>query len=101
MIWNLMPYSLYLWLPAIPLNFILAPVRISTLWIETSWNLFYIAHSALAQMLAPYYFVCFVITLSVAMDQRDIYSHNNPDPTELLFNLLGWEGMPEVTGPTY
>ena len=101
MIWNLLPLKIYFWLPGIFLNFFLAPIRIQTLWIEMAWNFFYLAHSALASILTPYYGACFVITLSMAMDQRDLYSHNNPDPTELLFDFMGWEGMAEVTGPTY
>ena len=91
MIWNLMPISGLLAVPGFFLNMIMGPTRFLTLWIEIAWNFFYIAHNAMSMLMTPYYVVCFIITASIAMDQRDIYSQNNkPDASELLFEFMGW-----------
>ena len=102
MIWNLFPIKIVFWLPAIPLNFIFAPFRVETLWIELAWNAYWVASLVGQNFLAPYYFVCLLYTIVVAMDQRDIYAQNNEveDLSAQLFKYMEWEPMPEFTGLT-
>ena len=102
MIWNLFPIKFIFWLPAIPLNALFAPFRIWTSWIEASWNAYWWASLIGQVYLTPYYFICLIYTISVAMDQRDIYAQNNEvdDLSTVLFKYMEWEPMAEVTHAT-
>ena len=102
MIWNLYPLAPILAVPGTVLNIVFWPFRLATLWIEYAWNIFYVLHNLVAFMMWPYYLVAFIGTISLAMDQRDMYAQNNPpDMSVLLFDFMGWEPMAEVLGPTY
>ena len=87
MLWNTFPAIFFFNFWTIPLNFAFWPIRLQTLWITTIWNVFFFTFLFVeSQMTTFYYPIALFYTVSLAMDQRDIYIINNPDYTGELFS---------------
>ena len=86
MIWNTFPAIFVFGLTVLPLNITFWPIWLETSWITNVWNLFFFVFLFVESQLGLYYFVALILTVSEAMDERDIYIINNPDYTEEQFS---------------
>ena len=81
MIWNTFPAIFVFGLWAIPLNGAFWPIWLQTQWITNIWNAFFLIFLAVESQMGLYYSIALFYTVSLAMDQRDVYIINNPDYT--------------------
>ena len=90
MIWNTFPAIFVFGAWSIPLNWAFWPIRLQTTWITTVWNVFFLTFLAVESQMGLYYSFALYYTMSLAMDQRDVYIINNPDyNAELFSEFLG------------